>query len=70
MCFWPSDNSSQTRSGSTWTLCSLFVDEQEREARAALDEVNEKSGKSAVIYRDAGSDQTSKIAYQRLPKAK
>jgi DNA polymerase-4 len=36
----------------------------------AIDEVNEKFGKGALIYGDAAPDQTSKIAFQRVPKAK
>jgi hypothetical protein len=34
----------------------------------AIDEVNEKFGKGALIYGDAVPDQTSKIAFQRVPK--
>ena len=36
----------------------------------AIDAVNEKFGKGALIYGDAAPDQTSKIAFQRVPKAK
>jgi DNA polymerase IV len=36
----------------------------------AMDEVNEKFGKGALIYGDAAPDQTSKIAFQRVPKVK
>jgi hypothetical protein len=36
----------------------------------AIDEVNEKFGKGALIYGDAAPDQTSKIAFQRVPKVK
>jgi len=36
----------------------------------AIDAVNEKFGKGALIYGDATPDQTSKIAFQRVPKAK
>ena len=36
----------------------------------AIDEVNEKFGKGALVYGDAAPDQTSKIAFQRVPKAK
>jgi len=34
----------------------------------AIDEVNEKFGKGALVYGDAATDQTSKIAFQRVPK--
>jgi hypothetical protein len=34
----------------------------------AIDAVNEKFGKGALIYGDAAPDQTSKIAFQRVPK--
>jgi len=36
----------------------------------AIDEVNEKFGKGALMYGDAAPDQTSKIAFQRVPKVK
>jgi len=36
----------------------------------AIDEVNEKFGKGALVYGDAAPDQTSKIAFQRVPKVK
>jgi DNA polymerase IV len=36
----------------------------------AIDAVNEKFGKGALIYGDAAPDQTSKIAFQRVPKVK
>ena len=36
----------------------------------AIDQVNEKFGKGALIYGDAAPDQTSKIAFQRVPKVK
>jgi DNA polymerase IV len=36
----------------------------------AIDEVNEKFGKGALVYGDAAPGQTSKIAFQRVPKAK
>ena len=36
----------------------------------AIDRVNEKFGKGAVTYGGVGADQTSKIAFQRVPKAK
>ena len=46
----------------------------ERRQNAALtkviDELNEKFGKGALIYGDAAPDQTSKIAFQRVPKVK
>src|SRR5258708_7198177 len=36
----------------------------------AIDSVNEKFGKGALIYGDAAPDQTSKIAFQRVPRIK
>ena len=36
----------------------------------AIDLVNEKFGKGALVYGDAAPDQTSKIAFQRAPKVK
>jgi hypothetical protein len=36
----------------------------------ATNEVNEKFSKGALIYGDAAPDQTSKIAFQRVPKVK
>jgi hypothetical protein len=36
----------------------------------AIDAVNEKFGKGALIYGDAAPDQTSKIDFQRVPKVK
>ena len=36
----------------------------------AIDAVNEKFGKGALIYGDAAPDQTSKIAFQRVPQVK
>jgi DNA polymerase IV len=36
----------------------------------AIDAVNEKFGRGALIYGDAAPDQTSKIAFQRVPKVK
>ena len=35
-----------------------------------IDAVNEKFGKGALIYRDAAPDQTSKTAFQQLPKSR
>jgi Domain of unknown function (DUF4113) len=37
---------------------------------AAIDELNAKFGKGAVTYGAARPDQTSKIAFQRVPKVK
>jgi DNA polymerase-4 len=37
---------------------------------AAVDQLNAKFGKGAITYGAAGADQTSKIAFQRVPKAK
>jgi DNA polymerase IV len=37
---------------------------------AAIDELNVKFGKGAVTYGAASADQTSKIAFQRVPKVK
>jgi hypothetical protein len=36
----------------------------------AIDEVNAKFGKGAISYGAAADDQTSKIAFQRVPKVK
>ena len=36
----------------------------------AIDEVNEKFGKGALVYGDAAPNQTSKIAFQRVPKVR
>ncbi len=36
----------------------------------AIDAANEKFGKGTLIYGDAAADQTSKIAFQRVPKVK
>jgi DNA polymerase IV len=43
-----------------------------RDARlvTAIDELNAKFGKGVISYGDAADDQTSKIAFQRVPKAK
>jgi hypothetical protein len=43
-----------------------------RDARLvhAIDAVNEKFGRGALVYGDAAPDQISKVAFQRVPKVK
>ena len=48
----------------------LFEKPRNAKLVQAIDAVNEKFGKGALIYGDAGPDQTSKIAFQRVPKVK
>jgi len=36
----------------------------------AIDELNAKFGKGVITYGAAAADQTSKIAFQRVPKVK
>jgi DNA polymerase IV len=48
----------------------LFDKPRKAKLVQAIDAVNEKFGKGAVIYGDAAPDQTSKIAFQRVPKVK
>jgi hypothetical protein len=36
----------------------------------AIDELNAKFGKGAIAYGGAADDQSSKIAFQRVPKVK
>ena len=46
--------------------------EKPRDARlvTAIDELNAKFGKGAISYGAAADDQSSKIAFQRVPKVK
>jgi hypothetical protein len=46
----------------------LFDKPKNAKLMQAIDAVNEKFGKGALIYGDAAPDQTSKIAFQRVPK--
>jgi DNA polymerase IV len=46
----------------------LFDSPKNAKLVRAIDAVNEKFGKDAVVYGDAAPDQTSKIAFQRVPK--
>jgi DNA polymerase-4 len=48
----------------------LFAKPKNAKLVQAIDAVNEKFGKGALIYGDAAPDQTSKIAFQRVPKVK
>ncbi len=48
----------------------LFAKPKNAKLVQAIDAVNEKFGKGAVVYGDAAPDQTSKIAFQRVPKVK
>ena len=48
----------------------LFEKPRNAKLVQAIDAVNEKFGKGALIYGDAAPDQTSKIAFQRVPKVK
>jgi hypothetical protein len=48
----------------------LFDEPKNAKLVQAIDAVNEKFGKGALIYGDAAPDQTSKIAFQRVPKVK
>jgi hypothetical protein len=48
----------------------LFARPRDARLVQAIDAVNEKFGKGALIYGDAAPNQTSKIAFQRVPKAK
>jgi hypothetical protein len=45
---------------------------RQRDARlvTAIDELNAKFGKGAITYGAAAAGQTSKIAFQRVPKVK
>jgi len=54
----------------TWVKTDLFDKPKNAKLVRAIDEVNEKFGKGALIYGDAAPGQTSKIAFQRVPKAK
>ena len=46
----------------------LFEKPRSAKLVRAIDAVNEKFGKGALVYGDAASEQTSKIAFQRVPK--
>ena len=48
----------------------LFEKPRNAKLVQAIDSVNEKFGKGAVTYGGVGPDQKSKIAFQRVPKAK
>ena len=48
----------------------LFAKPRDAKLVRAIDEVNEKFGKGALVYGNAAPDQTSKIAFQRVPKVK
>ena len=48
----------------------LFAKPRDAKLVRAIDAVNEKFGKGALVYGDAAPDQTSKIAFQRVPKVK
>jgi len=48
----------------------LFDKPKDAKLVRAIDAVNEKFGKGALVYGDAVPDQTSKIAFQRVPKVK
>jgi DNA polymerase-4 len=48
----------------------LFDKPRDAKLVQAIDAVNEKFGKGALIYGNAAPDQTSKIAFQRVPKVK
>jgi DNA polymerase-4 len=48
----------------------LFDKPRDAKLVRVIDAVNEKFGKGALIYGDAAPDQTSKIAFQRVPKLK
>jgi hypothetical protein len=47
----------------------LFDKPRDAKLVAAVDELNAKFGKGAVTYGAESADQTSKIAFQRVPKA-
>jgi hypothetical protein len=51
-------------------LPDLFDNPKNTKLVRAIDGVNEKFGKGALIYGDSAPGQTSKIAFQRVPKAK
>jgi DNA polymerase IV len=46
----------------------LFDKPNDARLVTAIDQVNAKFGKGAITYGAAGADQTSKIAFQRVPK--
>ena len=48
----------------------LFDRPRDERLVAAIDELNAKFGKGAITYGTAAADQTSKIAFQRVPKPK
>jgi hypothetical protein len=48
----------------------LFESPKDAKLVRAIDAVNQKFGKGALVYGDAAPDQTSEIAFQRVPKVK
>jgi len=48
----------------------LFDRPRDAKLIRAIDAVNDKFGKGALVYGNAAPDQTSKIAFQRVPKVK
>ena len=48
----------------------LFDKPSDARLVTAVDELNAKFGKGAITYGAASADQTSKIAFQRVPKVK
>jgi impB/mucB/samB family C-terminal domain len=48
----------------------LFDKPRDAKLVRAIDAVNDKFGKGALVYGHAAPDQTSKIAFQRVPKVK
>ena len=46
----------------------LFEKPRDAKLVNAIDAVNEKFGKGALVYGDATPEHTSKIAFQRVPK--
>ena len=48
----------------------LFHNPKDAKLVRAIDAVNEKFGKGALIHGDAAPGHTSKIAFQRVPKVK
>jgi hypothetical protein len=48
----------------------LFDKPKDARLMHAIDAVNEKFGRGALVYGDAAPDQISKIAFQRVPKVK
>ena len=48
----------------------LFDNPTDARLVTAVDELNAKFGKGAITYVPTGGDQTSKIAFQRVPRMK